>query len=336
MVFQIENTLIVSKLIANDDMYNLVIRPDIEVDALIEANDFAKAEKLAREKNLDPRMIATIMALAGKKDESFSMFIDYLSKAPEPIREELALQSVNLVANASQKLSNAFLEKLISEGILRKESTRVESRNILTLLQEGNLSSAEQKIEKILDSSVPLNDDIKHVAQALVARFNMEGKTENANAIIQKLRQRFSQDIDIHTQWISSLVAVDPKKALLELDKIRQTNQPENDNKRNHFWDLLKAKALANLGEDERAKKIYESLASSKTGFETAANAALKEYKRKEERITSENKRWEEKLKELKNEVPTNSSPYRFWSILVINIVFIAIILYTIYRRKRK
>jgi hypothetical protein len=53
VVLQIENTIIVSKLIANDNKYNLVIHPDIEVDTLLEENNFAKAEKLAREKILD-------------------------------------------------------------------------------------------------------------------------------------------------------------------------------------------------------------------------------------------------------------------------------------------
>jgi tetratricopeptide (TPR) repeat protein len=319
----------------DNSIYDLVLRPNAEIVALMEIKDYANAEKRARGKNLDPRIIATIMALAGKKDEAFAMFIDYLEKAPDNLKEDLALQSVSLVDNASSKMSGDLLDKLIKKGILQQESISVKSRHILLSVQEGNLLEADKKMNELLDSAMPMNVNVKYVAHALIARLNMDSKKENANTIIRKLRERLPQDSDVLIQWISSLVTVDPKKALSELDKIRQNNQ-ELYKKRESFLESLRAESFRNLGEYERAKKIYESLVKSKSGFELSAEAFFKEYQRREERINTEKKRWAEKEKLANSKLENHSNFfYRFVFVFTINLILITLIVYTIFWRKR-
>jgi hypothetical protein len=153
---------------SENEEYNLVIKPDEEVIALMDANDFPNAEKLAREKKLDSRIIAVITAFAGKKDESFSMFLDYLKKSPNNKREDLALQSVKLIDEVSQELSEELLEHLVTNNILQKESNRVESIKIIWLLRQGTISGAEEKITKILNAPDIINDDVKHVIVSII------------------------------------------------------------------------------------------------------------------------------------------------------------------------
>jgi hypothetical protein len=153
---------------------------------------------------------------------------------------------------------------------------------------------------------------------------------------MEKLRKRFPEDKNVHVQWISTLVNVDPEQSLLELDKIRQ-NDIEFYNQRKSFLDLLTALSLENLGELEKAKPIYESLIISKSGFTVAAESFLDRYNRykkreeeKIERINIENKHLEEK----KYEVVVNFS-YHVLIIIMVNIIFISIIIYLIYRQKK-
>jgi hypothetical protein len=153
-------------MLANDEQYHLQITPSDakEVDTLIKAGDFAKAEKRAIQKGLDPRVTGTIMAFAGKKSEMCSTFIAYINGLPKDQREEVAFQSVNLVHNASVVLSEALLEEFIREGFLQDSSDRVKSRQvIMQMFQDNDVTGAAKRIAGIIRSASAIHSDVWHL-----------------------------------------------------------------------------------------------------------------------------------------------------------------------------
>ena len=311
--------------------YTLKIQSDSEVDSLIEAHDLVKAEGLAREKNLDPRVIAVICALAGKKDEAFTLFSDFIRGAPEAEKKELAFQSVNLLRNVAVNLGDEFFRHLISNRIISLSDDQISCAEVALLVRSGKIEEAENKMNLLLDSTYAENDLID-VAILLVAHLNMNLQNLNkVEKMLERLLKKFPNNLRVKLQWIGSLAAVKPPKALIELDNLKK-NSPEFYEKYQPFIRSLRGHALDKMGEIDRAKTEYQEI----VGHDSLGGMAKDkiEYYEAMDRLEQELR---EKIDQVKRpEYELTPRPRRWGVIILVNAVFIALILYTIYRRKKQ
>jgi tetratricopeptide (TPR) repeat protein len=317
-----------NKQVTSGESYDLIIPKDDEIDALLQAEDFVAAEKLAKQKNLDPRVVATILAFAGKRGEMTKIFLDYLRGVPNDKREDLAWQSVGLVANASLTMSNSLLEELFRNDLLKRDSFRARSRFVLQLLRQDDIDGAAKLVEELLSAS-SIHVDVKYSAMGLIARLGgMNDKQETRDRIINMLRKKFPDDYSVRIQWIETLSKNDPQSSLIELDKLEKEPRDRRVVS-DAFLRLLKARSMRNLGEHERARKIYESLLD--TSFAELARSVLDEYRREEER----KKLYE--TKDVFSTVPVQSNwRHRFLVLAIIDIIGSVVIIYLIRRHRNR
>ena len=311
--------------------FTLEIRSDPEVDALIESHNLVKAERLAKERNLDPRVVATICARAGKKDEAFMLFSDFVREAPKAQQKELAFQSVNLLRNVAVNLGDEFFSHLTSNKVISLSDDQISCAESALLIRSGKIEEAENKVNLLLASSYA-EDDLIDVAVLLVASLNADLRNlEKVRKLLEKLLEKFPDNLRIKLQWIDSLAAVEPQKALVELDNLKRTS-PEFYVKQQPVIHLLRGKAFDKMGEVDRAKTEYQEVIGH-DGFGGMAKDKIAYYEAMD-RLEQE---LQEKIaKSNQPQYELTPSPRRWGVIIVLNVVFIALILYTIYRRKKQ
>lgn len=307
----------------------LKIQSDTEVDALMEVRDYAKAEKLAREKNLDPRIIATILAYAGKKDESFELFRNYITSMLLETKIEVAYQCINLLNNVSPNLGKEFFDLIVKENVISLSQVQLDCAEVMLLVRNRQIEEAKQKFSYALDSDYA-GDDLAQTAMTLIA--NLAQDTANQEVISQyvaKLQKKFPNDLRFRLQAIGMLSQKEPAKALAQLNLLRDEH-PEFYSEMKMFIHLLRAKTLENLGEMDRAKSEYESILG--TDFDVLARGKIDEYETTE-RLERE---LQDKIAQAdKPQHTVSTQSRRFWSILALNIAFLSVIVYMIYKQKQ-
>ncbi|MDO5553882.1 MAG: hypothetical protein Q4G68_08970 [Planctomycetia bacterium] len=314
-----------------EDDFSLIIKPDAEVGALLESQEYAQAEILAREKQLDTRVIAVIMVFAGKNDEAIATFLDYLATVPEDKRAEFAMQAVHLAANASEEVSEKLLRELIARGLLNADSPEVKCHEIMALTGPTALHNANAQVTELLAQSQTIPRCVREAALTLVARLNAAGEAEKANALVQTLYAKAPNDPEISIQKIASLVHSEPQQALAELDKLKR-NMPDLYRDREAFLEFLNGKALETLGEDEAAKTIYQKLLTTAPQMEVALKTSLKAVNRRLDRAARVAEKGEDQTQ------PLEVRPHAFRRsvfLILVNTVLVAIILFRVYRRKQ-
>jgi len=328
-------------LAENDDRFVLQIQPDRELESLIDSHDFLKAEQLARERNLNPRIIAVLCAKNGKKEEAFRIFSDYIREAPEDRKKELAFQSINLLShNISDEIGEELFYFFKENKVLGLSEGQVNCAEVTFLIRAGKFEEAEHKINLLLNSSyVDEENVIDAVILFVIGLRSHKGlNPETDRNLYEKLSKKFPDNLRAKLQWISSLTAIEPQKALAELDLI-------NDRSPNaHGFNLeelpihihlLRAKALKSLGERERAKIEYSALIG--TGFEDSARDSIKNIEAWERDERQMEQDLQEKIAQLHQPLEFPESSGRPWGIILgVNAVLIVMIIYLLYRRRKE
>ncbi|MDO5553718.1 MAG: hypothetical protein Q4G68_08140 [Planctomycetia bacterium] len=312
----------------NNEILKIESHP--EVDAYMEAHDFASAEKKARELNLDPRVLGTICAYAGKKDEAYRIFLDFIGSVPDETQKEVAFQTVNLLRGASPDLADEFYSYLIDHKVITLSENQLCCEEITSLTRSNNLEEAEAKLNHLFDTSYR-EDDLISAAILLVARLSTNAQNrEKVKGLCEKLLARFPDNPQVKLQWISSLMPLDPQKALVELDVLKK-NSPDFCEKHEQMIRFIRGNIFENLDEDERAKAEYESLLN--TDFNMAAKDKMNYYNVKDQ-VEQELEEKVRQVNEKGNDVATLNSNW-FWVSLVLNVVLLGLFFFVYYKRRR-
>ncbi|MDR3109680.1 MAG: hypothetical protein LBU65_08340 [Planctomycetaceae bacterium] len=309
--------------VANAETYSLEIKSNSEVDKLMNAHNFSKAEELAREKKLDVRVIATIMAYAGKKDEAFTMFSEYIRSAPDEMKKSLSFQTINLLSGADASFGKEFFDELVHQKILILDANEILCGEVALLTRNGQIAQAEQLFEQVLDTSYA-DDNLVHTAMPLLAKMNLDTeKQQKVMTFLEILLKKFPDNLDVRLQWIDSLASREPSKALIEINSLRDMN-PDFYSQMESIIHLIRGKTLENLGEIDRAKTEFTYLLG--TDYELVAKGKINEY---EVRKNLE-KELQEKVTKLsekpKYELPP-PPPRSYFFIIAINVITIVVII---------
>jgi len=217
----------------------------MEIARLMDAGNFAEAERVAREKNLDPRAIAVIMAYAGKKDEAFAMFLEFIHSAPEDIREGIVLQSVNFLTAISPSLGKEFSDKVERQNIISFDEGTILCREVTSLIRSGKLEEAEHKPNLLLDS-LYAGEDLITAVVLLISNTQGDSDMGRNVELHEKLLKNFPDNVQVRLQWISALAELEPQMALAELELIR-TNYPDSFGRHELFISRVRARAFENM-----------------------------------------------------------------------------------------
>ena len=318
-------------LAQNDEgRFSLQIPTDPEIESLLESHNFLKAEQSAREKNLDPRVVATLCAKNGKNEEAFILFQSFIQEAPHDRKKELAFQAVNLLRrNVSVELGEDFFYFLIENSILDISDERVSCAEIAILGRNGKIEEAQRKLNLLLDSPYA-EDDIISVVFLLAS--NLEREPQSFGIVLEwfeKLLKKFPDKLRVKLHWIDALANQEPKRALLELDNLRKDSSEFYTEQRTVVH-LIRGKAFEKLGESDRAESEY--LALFGTEAESVAKAKIREYNWK--KSIERDLREKMALENQPYEIPVSHSP---WGIIIgVNAVIIVIMIYLIYRKKKR
>ena len=315
------------------DMLSVHIHPDIEMELkqLVESNRFVEAEQFAREKNLDPRIIVAVMARAGKKEEAFSMLLEFVRSVPAEIRERIALQTVGMLRGASDSdlWGEEFFAEMVRQNIVSFDNGKILIRKVDSLTRSGQIEDAAELFEQVLASDYA-GDDLAGVAMLLITKMNIAGEREKVKVFLDRLVEKLPDNLNMRLQRVDSLAWLDATAALAEIDWTR-TNFPEFYASRESNIRLLRANALRRLGEHDRAKSEYSALVG--TNFESHARDRLEEYAA-EERLEQE---LQEKVAQMHQPHELPARPSRPWGLILGgNAVIVAIIIYLFYWRGRK
>ena len=316
---------------SGDDRFMLRVQPDAEIESLIESGDFSGAEQLARDRNLNPRIIAVLCAKNGKKEEAFEIFADFIREAPEDRKKELAFQSVNfLTHNISRELGEELFRFLTNDNALSLSADQMSCAEVTFLIRAGKLEEAEHKVNLLLDSSYTGNDLVS-VVILLVMRMNMDLRNlGKVRVLLEKLLQKFPSNLNVKLQWIDSLATVDSPKALIELDNLKRDSL-DFYAARQPMIHLIRGKALEKIGEIDRAKTEYQALVGH-SALDGLAGDKIREYEsagRLEQEL-------QEKIVELDQPYELPEPAGRPWGLFLgFNAVLIAIIIYLLCRKKK-
>ena len=306
------------------------IPPAPEIEKLMESGDFAKAETLAREKNLDKRILATILAFEKKQEDSFALFREWLGTVPESHRSEAITQCVNMLKNASPELGQEFLDLMEKEKMYTPSQGEKDCEEVMRLLKEKKISDAKKLLVVVLDSDYT-GKDLVATSFSVMDYLQFAGEDKKLiYKIVETLRKKFPDDLNFRLQSIELLSVDNPEESLVQLDRL-QDEQPEFYSQMDMVFTAVRAKIYDRLGETERAKAEYSSLRG--TPFDSLANNKVNEYMSQEHSKQS--------LQDLidKQNVPKKlleKSSYRFWTILAVNVIGLAAIFYLIYKRGKK
>lgn len=328
LIFIIESALFAQD---TDHSDRLKIRSTPEVDSLMNSHDFVKAEKIARESNLDRRVIATIMAHAGKKDEAFAMFCEVIKSTPETEKKALTFQCINLLNSVSPNMGKDFFDIIVKKDLSSLSQKQMQCAEVLLLAKSGNLEKAKDLFNQLLESDYK-DPELIPTMMTLIAYLNNDIKNQQLiNHYIEKVKSRFPDDLRLKLQSIDMLSMKNPAKALSDLEEL-QRNHPEFYSKMKNFILLIKGRCMEQLGETNRAKSIYSELKG--TDFESIGLEKIAEYEARDKI----QKDLQEKIAQ------SNKSPYefvepdstRFRTVLIcINVFSVFVFLYLFYRYRK-
>lgn len=254
-----------------DDIFKFAVHPDVR--ACLDKGDFAGAEEKARELNPDPRVLGVICARAGKMDEAYRIFVDFIREAPEEDQTMAAFFALGLLRDLSQDVADEFYSYLLERQIITV-TEKDALWEIGYLSKSGRTSEAEARIDALLDSS-SMEENIVN-ATVFLLRIMKSGsrfEKEKAGVIADKLHAKFPDSPRATAQWIDSLLAVDPKRALSELDLLETSDYPEFHQLSLQF---SRGEIYEALGERELAKAEFEALLDTDLDF--SARLKLEEY----------------------------------------------------------
>lgn len=319
----------------NNDRFALIIQPDPEVKALIEASNYLAAELLARERNLDPRIIAALSVKNGKQNEAFDIFADFIREAPENRKRELANQAVNFfLHNVSAEIGEEFSHFLQEGGVLILSDDQVTCAEVNFLIRAGRFEEAEHKVNLLLDSAYA-EDSLINTVMLLVANLDLhrDFNPERNAVLYEKLLRKFPDNFRVKLQWIGSLTMADPSRALVELDLVR-SGHPSDYASRESSIRLLRGNAFSQLGEYDRAKSEYSALIG--TNYEAVARGRISanEFQGNLEQRIQQQLREQIAQSHQRFEVPEPAG--RPWGIIIgVNAVIIAIIFFLWWRTRK-
>ena len=308
------------------------IPPDVKVkvERLMDSRNFVEAEKFAREQNLDQRIIAMIMAHAGKKNEAFSMWFEYIHSVPANDREAVVRQAAHLLSSVSHSWEKEFFCEVVRQNVVVFDKNETLCRETDSLTRDDRIEEASKLFEQVLDSSYA-DEYLIRVAMLLISKMNQDvDKREKVKDYLDKLMKKFPDHLGVRLQRIVSLALLTPSQALVEIDELRDKH-PEFYAARKSFIHVVRANAFENLGERDRAKSEYVAL----LGIDSD-NAIAKgkiDYYDAQDRLEQD---LQKKVAEVNPKYELTPRPRRWGVIIVMNTIFIALILYSIYGRKKQ
>lgn len=202
------------------------IETDPEVNAYIEAGDYAKAEEKARELNLNNLAIALICAYQGKKDEAFNLLTKYFGGGIEAEKKNSARQRAMLLGSVSSDLAGEFYSYVIEHKLITLSKDEFLCWEIGGLIWKNRLEEAETKLNLLLDDPSYLCIDLVPTTYFLRSRLlsgDFKKYQEKTKLLLEKLLAKYPDERFLKMQWITSLAPTDPQKALEELDLLQES-----------------------------------------------------------------------------------------------------------------
>jgi hypothetical protein len=171
-----------------------------------------------------------------------------------------------------------------------------------------------------------------NTGMTLIAKLNLNlNNAHKSKLLLEGLMRKFPDNETIKLQWIDALATTDPTKSLAELDGLKK-NAPVFYGQKEKFVRLIKAKALENLKEIDRAKSEYKYLLDS--DFKSVAESKIFEY---EEREKLEQELRDKIAKQNQSvEINQTRNSRRLFFIISINIIGLIIIIFLIRKRRHK
>ena len=247
-----------------------------EIESLMESRDYVKAEKIARAKKLDRRIIATVMAFEGKKEEAFAMFEDVIKSASEKDKHVLAFQCIHFLTEASPRFGREFFDRIVKDNLISLTQCQKSCQEIKLLIKSHDWIQAKTLFDQLIDTDCK-DEELITIAITLQALWEVHSPdTSNSQSwnklTIAKLRKKFPDNPRVQLQSIELLSKEDPSRALVELEEM-QKSHPKLYSETKDFFLLIKGRCLEKLGKLDQSQSVYSELIG--TPFESTARLKL-------------------------------------------------------------